>query len=64
MNDPAYQEYLAPLARRAQELRVPMSHTPRDEEFMPVLAYRVDMEIVRAEERIAALRALRAQFTA
>ena len=52
------------LAQRAKALRVPMTHTPRDEEFMPVLSYRVDQEIAAARKRLEALKQLRDSFTA
>jgi hypothetical protein len=56
--------YIESLAREARALRVPMTHTTRDDEFMPVLSYRVDQEIAAAEERIEALRRLRDRYSA
>jgi hypothetical protein len=52
------------LAREAKRLRVYMTHTPRDDEFMSVLSYRVDTEIARTEERLAELKALRDRYSA
>lgn len=52
------------LAREARSLRVPMTHVPKDEEYMPVLAYRVDQEIAAAERRIRGLKALRDRYSA
>lgn len=56
--------YRLRLARIAQCLHVPMTHSVKDEEFMPVLSYRVDQEIAAAEQRLADLKRLRDSFTA
>jgi hypothetical protein len=51
-------ESLARIARDASLARVPMSHTPRDAEYLAVLAYRVAQESRACEARLAALAAL------
>lgn len=52
------------VARDASLARVPMSHTPRDREYLPVLAYRVGQERRAAEARLAALAALASDVSA
>ena len=49
------------LAKTAKELRVPMTHTTRDDEYADVLAYRLDQEIASAERQAVAMRELRAR---
>lgn len=46
------------IATTASRLRVPMTHVPRDAEYLPVLAYRVQQEIEAAELRATRLRDL------
>lgn len=46
------------IAREATRLRVPMSHVPKDREYLPVLAYRIGQEIHAIEFRLADLRSL------
>jgi hypothetical protein len=43
---------------RAKHLRVPMTHVPRDPEYLSVLEYRIGQEISAAEHRVASLREL------
>jgi hypothetical protein len=62
--EPRSDEFAEGLAREAKRLRVFMTHTPRDSEFMPTLSYRVDQEISRCEERLEALRRLRDRYSA
>ena len=61
---PNENEFTIKLAHEAKLLKVYMTHTPKDDEFMPVLAYRVDQEIVAARERLEALQRLRDKYTA
>lgn len=46
------------IARDARTLRVPMTHVAHDDEYIDVLAYRVEQEIAQAEGRLADLRRL------
>lgn len=69
MNDALFERNLAEshterLSRIAKALRVPMTHWHSDDEFMPVLSYRVDREIAKAKERLANLERLRDLYTA
>jgi hypothetical protein len=57
-------EYLATLSREAARLRIPMSHVPGDNEYMPVLSYRIDQAIVAARRRLEELQALRDSYSA
>jgi len=52
------------LQREARSLRVPMTHDASDEEYMPVLSYCVDQEIMRASRRVRELKLFRDRFTA
>jgi len=49
------------IEREAKTLRVPMTHVARDPEYLEVLDYRIGQELTRAEQRVAALRNLRAR---
>jgi hypothetical protein len=44
------------IERRAKTLRVPMTHVPRDAEYLPVLRYRIGQEIEASTRRADALR--------
>lgn len=63
MNYAPYGSYIEMIARTAQELRIPMSHTPNDDEYMSVLSYRVDQEIIAARRRLAKLENFRHSFS-
>jgi hypothetical protein len=63
-SDAAYITLKENLAREARSLRIPMTHLPKDEEYMPVLSYRVDQEIAAAERRVRELKLFRDRFTA
>lgn len=52
------------LASEAKRLRVYMTHSPNEPEFMPVLSYRVDQLIAQKEREIAELKALRDRYSA
>jgi hypothetical protein len=56
--------FKAKLERERKRLGVYMTHTPRDDEYMPVLSYRVDTEIARTEQRLEELKALRDMYSA
>lgn len=49
------------IERTAKSLRVPMTHVARDDEYLSVLEYRIEQELTKAEQRIAALRNLKAR---
>jgi hypothetical protein len=50
---------LLEIEREAKALRVPMTHVPRDPEYLSVLEDRIGQELTALEQRIAALRNLR-----
>lgn len=58
------EDFTVRLERIAKALRVPMTHVAKDEEFMPVLAYRVDQQIAVAEQRLADLKRLQGCYSA
>ena len=55
---------LEDVEREAQALRVPMSHTTADAEYLPVLAYRIEQEARAAQRRLDRLQVLAAQVAA
>lgn len=56
--DSSQQDGIADIAATAQMLRVPMTHVPRDAEYLPVLAYRVGQMIDARERELRNLRNL------
>lgn len=57
-------ELMERIAREVRILRVPMSHTPRDAEYLRVLAYRVEQERAACERRLVQLSSLSADIAA
>jgi hypothetical protein len=57
-------DFAESLAQHASYLRVPMTHSPNDDEFMSVLSYRVDQELAAAELRVASLKELQDRYSA
>lgn len=51
------------IVRDARRLRVAMTHVPHDDEYLPVLAYRVQQEIEAAERKLNQLRSLRVRIS-
>lgn len=49
---------LALIEQTAKAARVPMTHVPKDPEYLPVLGYRVGQEIEASERRLRLLREL------
>lgn len=64
MDDDGYYAHLETLDAERKQLRIYMTHSVRDNEYMSVLSYRTSQAIAACEEQLAALRKFQGKFTA